>query len=231
MIFTVVAVQKHYPNLLPLLKIRDTRLDELEIQILEGVIEDPSLAKHSTCIAQIMESLVKLSKQVGQTLSLSNLVSPNPTQLGNNVFLLIVGGMVPLSGTPHAINQLHYEQMSLQLYECVHFSAYDPVACTEFYRTMRSLKKAGGKAITGQAQNEMKELMKKWNDGRWTRSALTYCQEQCAKTEMNVAQVIEKEVKVGDKLKGGFGSFFKKKDRKDEVSQQGNQGDTAMQRN
>lgn len=48
MSFLVVMVQKHYPNLPPIHKLRDKfELEPIEHEILQSAIEDDSMASHS----------------------------------------------------------------------------------------------------------------------------------------------------------------------------------------
>lgn len=199
-------------------------MDEIEEEIIKGAMEDPSLIPLSTTSRLVAESLIKISKLVNQDLKFSHLISEHPYEFDRGIHFLVVGRLTPLGGKAPLLNTPYFEYTPLQLFEAVHYGAYDTANTTDFYRKMRGLKKIAKGIASSPATLEMRETVKQWNESRWTRSVLSVCQVRSAIEEKNkdgAGQHGKEEGKNEEKKEkiGGFASLFKKKDKKEDVEQ------------
>lgn len=210
-----IVVQKHYASLLPIVKLREINLDETEIEILSGCVEDESLVTHLSFAKGVAESLSMLSKITGRSVKLSQLISSTPYQLNNDVHILVFGKLTSLGEKFISIDTRLFEQMPLQLFEAIHFGLYDSDVCTAFYRQMRVLKQSlGGKGSVdvgslNAIHGEIKTLAKAFNASKWTRTILDLLLAKSVPFDLNDKNVEEKPDKK-EKI-GGFLSLIMKK--------------------
>lgn len=71
----MILIQKHYPNLPPLHRVRDKHdVDPLEFEILKSAMEDDSLSSHSQFTASLMNSFDVFQDATSNELSVNHTV-------------------------------------------------------------------------------------------------------------------------------------------------------------
>lgn len=215
----VVLVQKDYPSLPPLKKIREkSRLDQLESDILEKAVIDDKMILKSDFTKNLVDCFAYFNSATTTPLSLKQLISITPTQLENDVQLLVLAQVTPLGMKLPAYDTDQFELIPLQLFEMIHFNRYDSKVFINHFRKMRILKSnkqenksapsgtittlktttattkissSASTAMNSIIANEMKEASKKYNDGKWTRISIAL---SSMKTEVESTKNVSKDV-------------------------------------
>lgn len=177
----MILAQREYPNLPPLLKLRDKfEVDELEHEILSSALEDDSLSSLNPFTASIIKTFPKFERSIQIPLHFKKLMSITPTKLDNNASILILVNVIDLGQKKPYYDESMFKLLPLQLFEMIHFSSYTQEIYSHHFRKLRLMKikmsrlvKHGECKMKGEMMNDIKDANKRFNESKWTRQGLS----------------------------------------------------------
>jgi hypothetical protein len=152
-------VQKRYPSLPPLVRLRDNPLTTTEErEMIQHMIEQIDMTEaelSSPLYMAINKNLKFLSHLTKTQLTSKNLASPKVYEMANGVAFIIFGRIQTGSSKAEPPNPIHFDYMPLSIFDLVHFNIYD----SENYRTSNS-------------RQELRERAQAFNSSKWTKQAI-----------------------------------------------------------